>query len=654
MATRRHDRSNTQSRPGARPVARGATGSGMSGAGRPASSGVHAPIPSSGVHAPTTASGVHAPIPGSGVHSTASGSGPRSTALDRRATGNRSEGTGNKPGAKAKQFGQRGMGLRAKFMLVLSGVTAAALIALGVSMAATTNNFLFGQKQHSGVEIARMAAQIGSAVNARLAFFKQLKSNPKFSGVEIPLPTRAEIERDLVAYLNDARDWGGNGDFSFSDILAIRFDCPSIPEISQVGIGELEQRSSRGTSYPSIYVPKTGGSVTLPPGISVEEQVKQGSAGDIPIYRFKIALDKSFGQASVGTDPANVRVDIAAASVQRVSRNLFMTIGIAVFIAIGVVVAVANWLAGNITRPLDMLIADMKVVARGKLDHETKARSNDEIGTLAGEFNRMTGNLKIAQVALVEQEKAEYELSIAREVQRQLLPAEAPTILGYDSAAFYQGAKAVSGDYFDFIPLGNGLWGFIIADVSGKGIPGSMVMAVTRTIVRLVANKHLNRAAETLKETNRLISKQIKRGMFVTALYAILDENTGTLTYASAGHNPMVIYRAATGSYELANAKGIALGFNEGPLFDKTIQEQTTVLGPGDTMLIYTDGFPEAMNGANEEFGDEAFYQTIAQHGSLDARGQIAKLVEAIAGHRGDAEQSDDLTIIAVRNVAHT
>jgi serine phosphatase RsbU (regulator of sigma subunit) len=647
MATRRHDRQNTQSRPGARPAPRAATG--VSGTGRPTASGVHAPVTGSGVHAPVTGSGIHAPMPGSGVHASA-GSGP---AIDRRATGHRSEGSGGKAKGN-KQYGQRGMGLRAKFMLVLAGVTAAALVALGVSMAMTTNTFLFGQKQHSGVEIARLAAQVGTAVNARLEFFKQLKGNPKFSGVEIPLPSRADIERDLMSYLNDARDWGGNGNYTFSDILAIRFDCPSVPEISQVGVGELEEKSTKGTPYSSIYVPKIGGSVALPPGITVQEQTKRVGGTDIPIYRFKIALDKSFGQASVGNEPANVRVDIAAESVQRVSKNLFITIGIAVFIAIGVVVAVANWLAGNITRPLDMLIADMKVVARGKLDHETKARSNDEIGTLAGEFNRMTGNLKIAQVALVEQEKAEYELSIAREVQRQLLPAEAPTILGYDSAAFYQGAKAVSGDYFDFIPLGNGLWGFIVADVSGKGIPGSMVMAVTRTIVRLVANKYQNRAAETLKETNRLISKQIKRGMFVTAFYAILNENTGTVTYASAGHNPMVIYRAGTGSYELATAKGIALGFNEGPLFDKTIQEQTTVLGPGDNMLLYTDGFPEAMNGANEEFGEERFYQTIAQHGRLDARGMLAKLVEAIAGHRGDAEQSDDLTIIAVRNVAQT
>jgi len=271
---------------------------------------------------------------------------------------------------------------------------------------------------------------------------------------------------------------------------------------------------------------------------------------------------------------------------------------------------------------------------------------------LANEFNRMTGNLKIAQAALVEQEKAEYELSIAREVQRQLLPAEAPTVMGFDCAAFYQGAKAVSGDYFDFIPLGNGLWGFIIADVSGKGIPGSMVMAVTRTIVRLVANKYQHRAADTLKETNRLIAKQIKRGMFVTAFYAILDERTGNLTYASAGHNPMVIYRASTKAYELGTGKGIALGFNEGPVFDKTIQETKTVLNPGDMMVIFTDGFPEAMNAENEEFGEERFYQSIARFGQFDARTCIAKLVEEIGAHRGEAEQSDDLTIIAVRNVA--
>ncbi|HEX3131985.1 MAG TPA: hypothetical protein VHX44_00210, partial [Planctomycetota bacterium] len=218
------------------------------------------------------------------------------------------------------------MGLRAKFMLVLSGVTAAALIALGVSMAMTTNSFLFGQKQHSGVEIARLAAQVGTAVHARLEFFDKLKNDPLFKGVEIPRPSRADIERDLMSYLNNARDWGGNGNFAFSDILAIRFDCPLIPEISQVGVGELEEKSTKVDTYSSIYVPKIGGSVTLPQGITLQEQVKRVGGADIPIYRFKIALDKSFGQGSANGEPANVRVDIAAESVQRVSKYLFITI----------------------------------------------------------------------------------------------------------------------------------------------------------------------------------------------------------------------------------------------------------------------------------------------------------------------------------------
>jgi serine phosphatase RsbU (regulator of sigma subunit) len=567
----------------------------------------------------------------------------RQTAKKQDSTGQQRQAAG-KPGHEG--FGRvTGLGLRAKFMLVLSGVTVVVLVTLGLSMANTTNTFLFSQKQHDGIEIARLAAQIGSVVKGKLDLLARLKQ---------PLPSDQAVAQEIADALNRAKDWG-RGNTQYSDILAVRFDCPQIEGISAAGIGELESTASIKQQFPSLRNLKGGGDIPMPAGMAVYECVKKTPQGEIPIYRFRIDLDSDFlTTRNVNNEMvrANVRVDIAADSVKRVSRNLLATIGIAVVIAIGVVIAVANWLASTITRPLDLLIHDMKVVARGNLDHETRTRSQDEIGLLANEFNRMTQNLKLAQVALVEQEKAEYELSIAREVQRQLLPAEAPVIPGYDPAAFYQGAKAVSGDYFDFIPLGNGLWGFIIADVSGKGIPGSMVMAVTRTIVRLVANRFQHRAADTLKETNRLIAKQIKRGMFVTACYAILDEATGVLTYASAGHNPMVIYRHATRSHELGTGKGIALGFNEGPVFDQSIKDQRTTLNAGDVMVIYTDGFPEAMNARNEEFGEERFYQTIARYGHLDARTFLAKVVEEVAAHRGAAEQSDDLTIIAVRNLA--
>jgi len=557
-------------------------------------------------------------------------SNPRGRAPDRHLSG---DGSGQRGGLTRA----RGMGLRTKFMLVLAGVTVVVMAVLGVAMASTTTKFLFSIKQHSGIEVARLAAQIGIVIDSQLQ--QQLKDTPTTEWE----PIKAEAEKRLVAALEDARRWG-QGLEDISDVYAVRF-ANAGDFLTGRGIGKPDEGAEKNQPFRQLFIAKSDRTIALPEGLQVYEAMARVDNQMRPIYRFNIALGGRYNDG-------RVRVDIARESVVKVQSNLYTIIAVAVLIGIGVVIAVANWLAGNITKPVDLLLRDMHQVARGNLEHQTKPHSADEIGQLAIEFNKMTQNLASAQDALVEQEKAEYELSLAREVQRQLLPAEAPQIAGYDSAAFYQGAKAVSGDYFDIIPLGNGLWGFIVADVSGKGIPGSMVMAVTRTIVRLVANKHLVHAAETLKETNRLIAKQIKRGMFVTAFYAILDESTGIVTYASAGHNPMLIYRAATKSYELATTKGIAIGFNEGPIFDRTVQEARVSLHVGDALLLYTDGFPEAMNDKNEEFGDERFYACAAHYGHQESRVLIQALASEIARHRGTAEQSDDLTIITVRRTA--
>lgn len=545
--------------------------------------------------------------------------------------------TGDGGGKRAGLTRARGMGLRTKFMLVLAGVTVVVLAVLGVAMASTTTKFLFAIKQHSGIEVARLAAQVGMAIDGQLQ--EQYKHTPANEWE----PLKALAEKRLEFALKEVQDWG-TGLEGISDIYAVRFTNAG-DFLTGRGIGKPDEGAEKSPPFTELYIAKSGRTIDLPGTMQVYEAMARVDDQMRPIYRFNIALGGRYGEG-------RVRVDIARESVVKVQTNLYAIIAIAVLIGIGVVIAVANWLAGNITKPVDLLLRDMQTVARGNLEHVTKPHSGDEIGVLAVEFNKMTQNLASAQDALVEQEKAEYELSLAREVQRQLLPAEAPQIAGYDTAAFYQGAKAVSGDYFDIIPLGNGLWGFIVADVSGKGIPGSMVMAVTRTIVRLVANKHLAHAAETLKETNRLIAKQIKRGMFVTAFYAILDESTGRVTFASAGHNPMIIYRAATKSYELASTKGIAIGFNDGPIFDKTVVEAQVGLNPGDALVLYTDGFPEAMNDKNEEFGDERFYACAAQYGHLESRSLIQHLASEIARHRGAAEQSDDLTIITVRRTA--
>ncbi len=542
------------------------------------------------------------------------------------------------------------LGLRAKFMLVLSGVTAVAMILLGSIMATKANKYLGSQKQHDGIEVAKLAGQIITSVADRITDIEHID---KESAKDF-----TRYRRDLERYLHDASNWGSSI-ADVTDILAVKYNCPGkFNQLSSAGIGTDEESGGSPVTerFGQLFIPKSGVTIILPDNIQVLTGVRMAGGAATPIYRFKVLLDHAVfgGQQPIDQNwdgAAYVNVDINASSVNNAQSNLFTAILMGVILTIAIVIGVANWLAGNITKPIEILVRDMKSVAQGDLDHETKAHSSDEIGVLAIEFNRMTQNLKGAQSALVEQEKAEYELSIAREVQRQLLPANSPEIPGFQCASYYLGAKAVSGDYFDFIDLDDGLWGFIIADVSGKGIPGSMVMAVMRTIVRLTATKHGARASETLKETNRLIARQIKRGMFVTSFYAVLDSNNGTLTYACAGHNPMIIYRGAKRSYELAAGKGIAIGFNEGPIFDKTIELHQTVLNRGDGIVLYTDGFPEAMNVNNEEFGDEKFYALVPKYGQGEMQTLINGLVGEIAKHRGEADQSDDLTLLAVRRI---
>ncbi|MBN8524292.1 MAG: SpoIIE family protein phosphatase, partial [Planctomycetes bacterium] len=567
---------------------------------------------------------------------------------------NTSDRQGGKAVGKASPRSRGGpkMALKMKFMLVMAGVTAVTMIVLGLAMGGTANKYLYGQKTLDGIETARMATQIAVLVKDRINHLNDLARTAENNRDFIAM--RDGLRKDVERYLNDAITWGGSK--SNSDVEGILFDCPELPELAAAGVGE-DLRTGIGKKVDYLFIPKKDLSISVPEGITIYEGKKQTNAGMVSILRFKIALPadappKGFGRVRNNDnqmEPANVRVDIAMASIDKVKANLALTIGISVVVAIAVVLGIAHWLASSITRPLETLLRDMQVVSKGMLNHRTSASSSDEVGLLATEFNRMTESLEEAQAAVIEQEKAAYELSLAREVQQQLLPAQPPLITGWQCHSFYQGAKAVSGDYFDFIPLGNGLWGFVIADVSGKGIPGSMVMAVTRTVVRLVAPQRAVHADETLKDTNRLIAKQIKRGMFVTSFYCVLDEASGVLTYASAGHNPMVIYRAKTRTAELATTKGIALGFNEGPIFDRTIQVAQTRLEHGDALVLYTDGFPEAMNGSNEEFGEENFYKLIAANGHLDPAALVEAVVAGIAAHRGDAEQSDDLTILTVR-----
>jgi serine phosphatase RsbU (regulator of sigma subunit) len=188
----------------------------------------------------------------------------------------------------------------------------------------------------------------------------------------------------------------------------------------------------------------------------------------------------------------------------------------------------------------------------------------------------------------------------------------------------------------------------VVADVSGKGIQGAMIMTIMRTVMNIAAVGNLS-SKNCLARTNRFLSDRIKRGMFVTAYYAILDCRKNTLSFSSAGHNPMVIYRAKTKTLEMLNPTGIALGFDKGPLFERTLKESEASLESGDRFVLYTDGVVESMDENHEEYTDQRFYDFVLAHAEEDSKTFVHKLVSELKKHQGKAPQHDDITIVTFR-----
>ena len=170
-----------------------------------------------------------------------------------------------------------------------------------------------------------------------------------------------------------------------------------------------------------------------------------------------------------------------------------------------------------------------------------------------------------------------------------------------------------------------------------KGVPGSLVMSMTRALIRMEAERFRNTSpSQTLTHVNKMLAQDIKKGMFVTAIYCILNKQTNELAVASAGHNPMLLWRA-NGELLKVNPKGIALGFDKGPVFEHTISEETIQLKKGDRIVMYTDGTVEAMNADSEEFSDEKFEKLVSQLATRDSNQFLNLIVKALDEHKGDA-----------------
>ncbi|MCI7008567.1 MAG: SpoIIE family protein phosphatase [Parabacteroides sp.] len=254
--------------------------------------------------------------------------------------------------------------------------------------------------------------------------------------------------------------------------------------------------------------------------------------------------------------------------------------------------------------------------------------------------------VKKAQAEHSQLEEIQYDLNVAREIQQSILPKvfqAFPESAPFDIYATMNAAKAVGGDFYDFFMVDEHHLGFTIADVSDKGVPAAIFMAISRTVIRATALRQ-HSPATCLSESNNLLCNESVNGMFVTVFYAILNIHTGDVVYSNGGHNRPVWIRKGGTAEMLPVTGNMALGVMPGLPY----QERAIHLEPGDSLFLYTDGISEAMNPRGELFGDERLMATCSAMSSVSAKEMIGQMEQRVDAFVDGATQHDDMTMLSL------
>jgi serine phosphatase RsbU (regulator of sigma subunit) len=305
----------------------------------------------------------------------------------------------------------------------------------------------------------------------------------------------------------------------------------------------------------------------------------------------------------------------------------------------------------GLVKRLHRLVSATGKFADGDYSQRVPTKKHDEIGQLEQQFNTMAEQLveSIEQQKLLSEQHArqeerariEQELQTARLIQLSLLPKERPPLPGWRLATYYQAAREVGGDLYDFLSFADGRLGLVIGDVTDKGMPAALVMASTRSMLRAAAQA-TGSPGDVLARVNDLLYGDIPEKMFVTCFYAILDPGSGKLCYANAGHD--LPYRQCSGSVHELRATGMPLGLMPGMRYE----EKEVMLAHNENILFYTDGLVEAHNARREMFGFPRLQTLLAEH--ANSTPLIDFLLDELKCFTGDGwEQEDDMTLLTLQ-----
>jgi sigma-B regulation protein RsbU (phosphoserine phosphatase) len=395
------------------------------------------------------------------------------------------------------------------------------------------------------------------------------------------------------------------------------------------------------------------------------------SAASERAWRFPwVALLDHVDWVTGRTEPLTVNIGLGVAAVyQRLSASqaslggtrsfgdlllvlLLFVAGLFLIIEAGAL-AMGLALARSITGAVHELFAGTERVRQGDFGHRIPVLANDQLGELANSFNQMTGSIEDLLRQAAEKKRLEEEMRLAREIQMSLLPPGPLLIPGIAVSAMCVPAREVGGDYYDILPLPDGRYGVLIADVSGKGMSAALYMAELKGLILSLSQIHRS-PRELLVAANRLISMHLDSRSFITMTYAVIDPVAREMTYARAGHTPLLYLprdSGAGGRTQILLPDGLVLGLriDDGERFDALLVEATLHLRPGDLLVLFTDGVSEAMNEHADCFGESQLADLIEEHGHLAIAELRERVLREIDAFVGGAPQHDDMTMILLK-----
>jgi sigma-B regulation protein RsbU (phosphoserine phosphatase) len=336
-------------------------------------------------------------------------------------------------------------------------------------------------------------------------------------------------------------------------------------------------------------------------------------------------------------------------SVRGILATLFVVVVILFLVVEAVAVTIGVSLSHRLTTAVNQLYEGTRRVLLGDFKHRIPARDHDQLGDLSDSFNQMTSNLERLFSVEKEKERLQAEIEIAREVQNQLYPKEAPPLRGLKLTVCCDPARMVSGDYYDYQEIDGGKMAFAIGDVAGKGISAALLMATIQAALRaqISANPRDTElhCSQVVSKLNKQIFANTSPEKYATFFFATFDECSRKLTYTNAGHLSPLLYR--DGEVQPLDSNGTVVGAFAGAKYD----ESTLILMPGDLLVCYTDGITEPENPYGEMFGEERLIDLVKKHAQREDREILQIILEAVRSWTGTPELQDDMTLLLAREV---